>query len=95
MRKIPTPTEKPNPWHQNATAYKLQPKFIKLGKQVTIYPEKEPIAAEVDGKWGPRHMYIIDSNVGLIYITEMQMLEIDQLLMMRGNYTEPLVWVPQ
>ena len=93
MKNIPT--EKPNPWHQNATAFKLQPKFVKRGNSITIYPEKPPVAVEVDGKWGPRHMYIVDSDVGLIYITEMQLLQIDRILMMRGNYVEPLVWVPQ
>ena len=89
------PTEKLNAWHKNAGTFKVNPKHLRKGVQVTVYPETEPKECEIDGRWGKRQMYVVETNLGASYISPQQLYAIDTLLMLRGNYTEPLVWVPQ
>lgn len=75
---------------------KNTPKFVKRGNGITVLPEIEPIKTEVDGRYGKREMYVIETaELGKVYITGIQLVQIDRLLMARGDYSEPLTWVPQ
>lgn len=54
-----------------------KPKFLKAGNKVTVDFSKEPIRATVDGKFGKREMYIIDtSEYGNVYVSIVQLLQI-------------------
>jgi len=79
-------------WRQKAQNFKDAPKFLPKAKQIQIYPATPPIETEIDGKWGKRKMYIVDSNIGLVYVSPMQLQEIDSRLSMRGDYDSPLAY---
>jgi hypothetical protein len=64
-------------WKATEEKEREKPKFLKQGSMVTVDLSKEPIQANVDGKFGKREMYIIDTNeYGNVYVSIAQLLHI-------------------
>jgi hypothetical protein len=64
-------------WKATEEKERDKPKFLKAGNTVTVDLAKEPIRATVDGKFGKREMYIIETvEYGNVYVSPVQLLHI-------------------
>jgi len=60
------------------------PKFLKRGTKVMVTPDA-PIEQEVDGKYGKRKMFIINTKeYGLVFVSQLQLVAIAQTF--DGNF---------
>lgn len=69
------------------------PKFLKKGTMITVVLATEPARATVDGKFGKRAMYIIETKeFGKVYVSNTQLLHIADVAKgdFKGNLTVEL-----
>jgi hypothetical protein len=63
-------------------------KFVKQGTKLRVRPQV-PKDVEVEGRFGKRKMYIIDTqDFGLVYVTPLQFLHICEVF--NGDYSQPV-----
>lgn len=64
-------------WKASADKEFEKPKFLKKGTMVTIVFATEPTRTQVDGKFGKREMYIVETKeYGKVYVSPIQLLHI-------------------
>ena len=63
-------------WNKISNIEKETPKWLPKGRIVQISPNVEPEQTKVDGKYGERLLYIVDSSIGRIYITPVQIIDV-------------------
>ena len=81
--------EKLNTWARVGKMEMEKPKFLPKGKQLIIYPDHEPTSEKVDGKFGPRMLYVVWTSIGNVYVTPAQFIEINSQMAVSG-YTAPI-----
>lgn len=69
-------------WNKQATKERDKAKFLPRNKTIRIYPDKEPLTVSVDGKWGKREMYVLNTSIGLVYFTPVQFIEVTERMRM-------------
>jgi hypothetical protein len=82
-------TERRNLWKERVEKERKTPKFVKAGTMVLVDPKTIPQEIQVEGKFGKRKMFIVDTkDVGLVYVTPLQMMHINDVF--NENYSEPV-----
>jgi hypothetical protein len=77
-------------WNAKADSEKTKVKFLPKGKSIIIYPDHVPETQKIDGKFGVREMYILETSIGKVAFSPVQFIEINEALSMRGDYTKPM-----
>lgn len=64
-------------WKSRVEKERNKPKFLKTGTKVKIDFSFEPIEEQVDGKYGKRPMFIIETvEYGTVYVNAKQLMHI-------------------
>jgi len=72
-------------WTKSQDAIRAKGKFPRKGMKCVILPT-EPYTEEVDGKFGKRKMYVVESKeYGKLYVNEYQFLHITEVF--NGDYS--------
>lgn len=72
-------------WEKTSKKVLETPKFLKKGTKVLINPKTIPHPIEVEGRYGKRPMYTVESKEhGLIYVSPLQLVKIVKAF--DGNY---------
>jgi len=72
-------------WEKQAKDVLTTPKFLSRGTKVLIMPKTIPHPMEVEGRFGKRPVYIVESKEhGLIYVSPLQLVKIVEAF--NGNY---------
>lgn len=76
-------------WEKASKNVLETPKFLKAGTKVLINPETIPHPIEVEGRYGKRPVYVVESKEhGLIYVSPLQLVKIVKAF--DGNYDSPV-----
>jgi hypothetical protein len=76
-------------WKDRTAKEKSTPKFLKAGTLVMVDPKVAPQQQQVEGKFGKRAMWIIQTkDYGLVYITPVQMIKLGEVLETNDNYND-------
>jgi hypothetical protein len=76
-------------WNSRAQKERLKPKFLKKGTLVTVDAKTAPQSEMVDGKFGKREMWKVETvEYGMIHVSAIQMIHINEVF--KGNYSEPV-----
>jgi len=76
-------------WEKQAKDVLTTPKFLSRGTKVLIMPKTIPHPMEVEGRFGKRPVYIVESKEhGLIYVSPLQLVKIVETF--DGNYESPV-----
>lgn len=68
-------------WETASTKVLETPKFLKQGTKVIVNATVMPRKTEVEGRYGKREVYIIDtSDYGLVYVNGLQLVHIVEVL---------------
>lgn len=68
-------------WTRGKQEVRNKPKWLKLGTLVIIKPAIAPQEIEIDGKWGPRKVWVLATKeYGLIYVTPLQYVKIAEVV---------------
>lgn len=64
-------------WEKRRKEILETPKFLAKGTKVIIFPKTVPHPIEVEGRFGKRPMYVVESKeYGLIYVSPLQLVKI-------------------
>lgn len=64
-------------WEKTAKQILDTPKFLKRGTKVIVLPNTPPREVEVEGRFGKRKVYIVETKCyGFIYVTPLQLTRI-------------------
>lgn len=74
-------------WEEIAEAVRQEIKFLPKNDVVTIYPSPAPFTAEVDGKFGKQIMYVVNTDIGNVYLNRTQFLKVVAMLSENGYKT--------
>lgn len=81
-------SQKPNTWNKSQESIKKKGKFAKKG-MITIILPTEPYKESVEGKYGKRDMYVVESKeYGKLYVNDFQFLHICDVF--AGNFSTPI-----
>ena len=76
-------------WEKTQTQEKEKAKFIPKGRSVRIYHDRATEEIEIDGKFGKQKMFVIPSNIGLVYVSKVQFIDIVNRFKM-ANWSESI-----
>ena len=75
-------------WIKTTKDILTTPKFLKRGTKVMIEPDA-PIEKEVDGKYGTRTMYMVNTReYGLVFVSALQLVAIAKAF--NGDYSSAI-----
>jgi len=75
-----------NIWQKLETKNRETPKFPTKGVPTIFYPIPEPVEDEIEGQYGKQHIYIVLSDVGLMYLNDKQFLKVCSAF--KGDFTQ-------
>jgi len=90
MSKKSEPQE--NAWLDRQAVEKEKLKFPPKNKPIVIFPSVPPKTQKIDGKYGAREMYILETNYGKMCFSATQFIEISASLALRGDFQSPIAY---
>ena len=68
-------------WKQTGTAERDLGKFVRQGTVITVDVTSKPLATTVEGRYGKRRMYIVETKeFGAVYVSPLQAIRIADLI---------------
>jgi hypothetical protein len=68
--------ENKNYWNTASEVERNKPKFIPKGRSITVFPNIAPEQVQKDGRFGKQLLYVVDSDIGKVYLNPVQIIDI-------------------